>query len=84
MLTLNTSLHSFVLVCHDLGMPNVEYEYLIRQKIADKSIEQWANYSVNEFTRYQKMLSPSEKDALAEYLVQCEKKLHPENIANNL
>jgi len=66
---------SFVLTCLDLGIPNIEYHNISNKQVRNTSIQEWADYSVQQFTEHQKILEPSEKQQLSSYLIQCEETL---------
>ena len=77
---------SFVLVCQELGIPNIEYHNIARKQVRGTSVQEWADFDVTQFTEHQKLLTQSEKEILSSYLSKCEKKLHlpSKNLAGGL
>jgi len=68
-------LRSFVLICQELGISNIEYCDLILEKIDNITIEQWSDYNVENFKARQSLLSDEQKRILSIYLKKCEEML---------
>ena len=62
---------SFVLVCQELGIPNIEYHNIARKQVRGTSVQEWADFDVLQFTEHQKLLSQFEKETLTSYLKEC-------------
>lgn len=60
----------------DLEIPNIEYHNLSNKQVRNTSIQEWVDYSIQQFTEHQKILEPSEKQQLSSYLKECETTLH--------
>ncbi len=67
--------NNFTLTCLDLGIPNMEYHNLSNKQVRNTSIQEWVDYSIQQFTEHQKLLEASEKQSLISYLKECEEKL---------
>jgi len=68
-------LRSFVLICQELGINNIEYCDLILEKIDNITIQEWSDYNVEHFKARQALLSEEQKRILAIYLKKCEELL---------
>ena len=67
--------NNFVLTCLDLGIPNIEYHNISNKAVRNTSIQEWSNYSVQQFTEHQNVLESSEKQQLSSHLIQCDETL---------
>ncbi len=67
--------NNFVLTCLDLGIPNMEYHNISNKQVRNTSIQEWVNYSIQQFTEHQKLLEQPEKQQLSSHLIQCEETL---------
>ena len=77
-----SNLRSFVLVCQELGISNIDHFAQIQ--VRGTSIEEWANYSVEEFIERTKFLSESERESLVSHMSKCADTLHLPKIAGGL
>ena len=67
-----TEQRSFVVVCTEIGIHDIEIMDMLKFQIHGFSIEQWANCNITEFMYNQQTLSDYEKIVLADYLRKCE------------
>ncbi len=65
----------FTLTCLDLGISNIEYHNFSDKQVRNTSIQEWVDYTIEQFTEHQKILEQYEKQQLSSYLIQCEEKL---------
>jgi len=65
-------LRSFILVCQELDIPNIEYQNIPNKQVGKITVQQWADYSVEQFLEEYNKLSRVEKMILVESLIICE------------
>lgn len=65
-------LRSFVLVCQELGISNIEYDGLLSKEINGITIQEWADYSLYQFIENESLLTEIQKNQLTVYLKKCE------------
>ncbi len=63
---------SFIVVCNELGISDIECMPFSQIMIHGITVEQWADYSKEEFLKHQRLLTDNEKEVLAFYLKICE------------
>jgi len=75
---------SFAMMCLDLAIPNIEYHNLSNKQVRNTSIQEWVDYTIEQFTEHQNVLEASEKLQLSSYLIQCEAKLRLTKFAGGI
>lgn len=65
-------LRSFILICNELGIPEIEYSALSQIIIHKLSIQEWTDLPLDEFTKKKSKLTTEEKRLLVECLKECE------------
>jgi len=75
---------SFALMCLDLAIPNMEYHNISNKQVRNTSIQEWVDYTIEQFTEHQNVLETSEKLQLSSYLIQCEEKLRLTKFAGSI
>jgi len=63
---------SFILMCNELGILDIEYMKISRKMVHGITIEEWADYDKKKFLDAQRLLTDSEKGVLVSYLKSCE------------
>ena len=68
-------LRSLSIICHDLGITNIEFYPVLSLVIDGLSIEEWANQNVEQFQESQELLTGDQKRILSLYLKKVEQML---------
>ncbi len=76
--------NNFILTCLDLGIPNMEYYNISNKQVRNTSIQEWSDYSIQQFTEHQNVLEQSEKQQLLSYLKECEEKLRLRKLTGDI
>jgi len=65
-------MRSFVLICNELGIDEIEYSALSRIILHGLSIQEWSDLSLDEFNKKKSELTEEENSLLIVYLKECE------------
>lgn len=65
-------MRSFILICNDLGIDEIEYTAISNLIVHGISIQEWSDLELSEFTKKKSELTQKENRLLIDYLKRCE------------
>ena len=65
-------MRSFILICNDLGIDEIEYSAISNIIVHGISIQEWSDLKLSEFTKKKSELTEKENRLLIDYLKRCE------------
>lgn len=65
-------MRSFILICNDLGIEEIEYSTILKIIVHGISIQEWSDLKLIEFMKKKSELTEKENRLLIDYLKRCE------------